>query len=329
MKHRALRVIGCLLILLAVPFSLLAAAFGLPAQYGETYLAALSDKWERLRSAPGPRIVVVGGSGVCFDLRSDLLEQELPDYSVVNFGLYAGLGTTVMLDLCLPELRKGDILLSAPEFDAVAEQFCTTNRLDAHFWAMMESNYDMLAALDLSEFPGVFDSYAAYQRTRGGMVGRSYSVSPANFDDDGNYYAFSTYNRYGDFILPRPNGDKDVRLRSNIADYTTASFPAETVESLNRELRRFEEDGVAVYFSYTPRNRSSLTDESTPQACAELHRYLCDSLCVPVISELEDSLLSGVYFWLIDSHTSTEGAAIRTRQIIADLKAQRIEQGNE
>ncbi len=155
-------------------------------------------------------------------------------------------------------------------------------------------------------------------------VRKSYSVSPGNYDDDGNYYAFSTYNSYGDFILPRPNGDKDERLRHNIADYTVSSFPQETVECLHREYRRFLDEGITVCFSYTPRNRSSLTDESSPEARAALHRYLCRELCVPVISGMEEYLLPGIYFWQIDSHTSTEGAAIRTRQVIEDLKAHDI-----
>ena len=79
--------------------------------------------------------------------------------------------------------------------------------------------------------------------------------------------------------------------------------------------------GITVYFSYTPRNRSSLTEQSTPKARAELHAYLCDRLHVPVISQIEDYLLSGVYFWKIDSHPGTEGAAIRTARLIEDLRA--------
>lgn len=39
-----------------------------------------------------------------------------------------------------------------------------------------------------------------------------------------------------------------------------------------------------------------------------------------VISELEDSLYPGTYFYLIDSHLSSQGAALRTRQVIESLK---------
>ncbi|MCR5663676.1 MAG: hypothetical protein K6G17_02210, partial [Oscillospiraceae bacterium] len=173
----------------------------------------------------------------------------------------------------------------------------------------------------LDAYTEVWSSFAAYQRIRSGMPGKSYSISPANYDDDGNYYAFPTYNQYGDFILLRENAERDELHRHNIADYTPESFPAETIESLNAVYQTFLDEGISVYFSYTPRNRSSLTEASTAEARAALHELLCSSLRVPVISDMEDYLLSGVYFWQIDSHTSTEGAAIRTECLIKDLKA--------
>ena len=98
------------------------------------------------------------------------------------------------------------------------------------------------------------------------------------------------------------------------------AFPESTITSLNQVYQRFLEDGILVFFSYTPRNHLSLTEDSTPEARAELHHYLETKLCVPVISEVEESLYSGIYFWLIDSHLSTEGVKLRTAQIISDLR---------
>ena len=43
------------------------------------------------------------------------LEKELPGYRVINYGLYAGLGTAVMLDLAEPHIRAGDIVVFLPE----------------------------------------------------------------------------------------------------------------------------------------------------------------------------------------------------------------------
>lgn len=289
--------------------------------YSGSYFDTFSDKYDWLLSLEGrKKLVLFSGSSGRYGYDSPALLAAFPDYQPANMGVYAYTNALPQLDLIRGLMEPGDVLLSAPEFDAAAEQFCASNRLDARFWAMMESNYDAAAELDLREYTGVFDSLGEYLAGRRGMEAKSYGVSPAGFDDNGNYYAFPTYDQYGDLILPRPNGDQDERLRHNIADYTTDNIPPEYVERLNGVYRTFLDRGVAVYFTYTPRNRHSLTEGSTPAARRALHEYLTAGLCVPVISDIEDSLYSGVYFYLIDSHLSSEGAALRTKQVIEDLR---------
>ena len=289
--------------------------------YSGSYYDTFSDKIDRLLSLKGrQKLILASGSSGRYGYDSELLHRAFPSLDVVNMGVYAYSNALPQLEIIRALSEPGDILLSAPEFDAIPWQFCTTNEFDAPFWAMLESNYDMLSLLDIGQYSRVFDSFAEYQRIRSGMPGRSYSISPANYDDDGNYYDFATYNRCGDFILPRPNHERDERMHSNIADYTPESFPESVTDSLNAVYRRFLADGITVFFSYSPRNRSSLSEASVPAARAALHSLLQERLCVPVISELEESLYSGVYFWKIDSHPSTEGCRLRTEQIIADLK---------
>ena len=98
--------------------------------------------------------------------------------------------------------------------------------------------------------------------------------------------------------------------------------PAALIDRLNSAYQPFLAKGVRVCFSYTPRNWSSLTAESTPEARAALHAHLQTHLCVPVISGIEDYLYPATLFYLIDSHLSTEGVQLRTAQIIRDLQAQ-------
>ncbi len=290
--------------------------------YSGSYFDTFQDKYDLLLSLKGQRkLVLSAGSSGRYGYDSAMLKEAFPAYSPVNMGVYAYTGELPQLRLILPLMEAGDILLYSPEFDAVDEQFCVTDRLDAGFWAMMESCYDTASELDMRTLAGVFDSFSAYQRVRRGMQKRDYGLSPAGFDDDGQAYPFSTYNGYGDFVLPRPNGTADGRLRHNIADYTVHAIPEETVACLNRALAPFAEKGITALFTYTPRNRASLTEESTPEARQALHRHLVSHLCVPVISGIETSLMPGRYFWLIDSHLSTEGARLHTAQVIEDLSA--------
>ena len=116
---RCMRLSAWLFVLLIIPTGLLAAALGTPAQYDETFLGALRDKCALLaQDGECPRIIIAGGSGAAFGQDSELLESFVPGYDVVNFGMYAGLGTAVMLDLAWPDLREGDILIFSPEQSA-------------------------------------------------------------------------------------------------------------------------------------------------------------------------------------------------------------------
>ncbi len=289
--------------------------------YSGSYFDTFSDKYDWLLSLKGrKKLVLASGSSGRYGYDSPALAAAFPDYVPANMGVYAYTNALPQLELIWGLMEEGDVLLSAPEFDAAEEQFCASSRLDAPFWAMMESNYDAAALLDLRNYSGVLDSLGEYLAARRGLAGRNYGESPASYDDDGNRYAFATYNQYGDLTLPRPNGERDVCLRHNIADYTTANITPGRVEALNDVYRRFLDGGIAVYFTYTPRNRNSLTADSTPATRRELHNYLTEHLCVPVISDIEDSLYAGNYFYLIDSHLSGEGAAIRTKRVIEDLR---------
>lgn len=296
--------------------------------YSGSYFDTFSDKYDYLLSlGDAPKLVLFSGSSARYGYDSAAIEAAFPDYRVVNMGVYAYSNALPQYEAIRPLLNERDILLISPEFDAVREQFCVTDALDTGFWAMAESNYDLVSNLELTRFSGVFDSFASYQKTRSGMALRNYAESPAAYDDDGNRYNFATYNAYGDFILPRPNSERDELHRHNIADYTVETVTPEAIASLNRTLKPFTDAGIAVFFTYAPRNRSSLTERSTPAARAALEQELHEQLEIPIISSLAESLYSGIYFWNIDNHLSTEGVQLRTSAVIRDLKAQMVLEG--
>ena len=66
--------------------------------------------------------------------------------------------------------------------------------------------------------------------------------------------------------------------------------------------------------------------DSTQEERTRLHEYFKSQLNVPVISELEDSLYTGIYLYGTDNHLSTEGAQIRTEKVIRDLKEQFVKE---
>lgn len=292
--------------------------------YSGGYFATFADKFDRLRSLAGQKkLVLFSGSSTRFGYDCALLEQAFPDYAPVNMGVFAYTNATPQLLLILSALEPGDLLLHAPEFDASQRQFCTTDALDASFFALIEGDYDLVTLLDLRSVSRVFTAFTTYCTEKADMTPKSYALSPAGFDEDGAPVSTPSYNQYGDYILYRPNAASEQPVYGLPVDYTAASFPLEGyLTPLNEMYQRFLRRGVTVCFTYAPRNQYALSEESTPEARAALHRYLQENLIVPVISSLEESLYSGVYLYGTDNHLSTEGAAIRTQRVIADLRRQ-------
>ncbi len=290
--------------------------------YSGSYFDAFADKVDWLSSiSEQKKIVLFSGSSGRYGYDSISIMEAFLEYQVANMGVYAYTNALPQLMLIKAYMQEGDILISAPEFDTIHNQFCESNALDSKFFAMMESNYDMAAILDLSMYDHVFDSLSAYLTSRSAMPQKSYDICAAEYDDDGNHYDTPTYNVYGDFILNRPNGTQDVLLKTYQAEYTCDSFPQKTIDSINAVYGRFLDEKITVYFTYAPRNRSSLTASSTLAERRKLQAYLEENLIVPVISDIEDSLFSGIYCYLIDNHLSTEGVEMRTEQFIKDLQA--------
>ena len=99
-KKRAYRVFFIMLaVVIVLPLiAALSICFAIPPQYSETYLGELAAKYERLKDTDGAKIILIGGSNLAFGADSATIEEYM-NMPVVNFGLYATLGTKLMLDL--------------------------------------------------------------------------------------------------------------------------------------------------------------------------------------------------------------------------------------
>lgn len=285
--------------------------------YSGTYYDTFADKYDRLVTVEGPRLVLFSGSSTRFGYDSDALQAAYPAYHVVNMGVFAYSNALPQMLLLLDAMQPGDVLIHAPEFDAAQRQFCTKTTVDAAFFNMMEANYDMIARLDLRKLDGVFTALQTYLQTKSTLPPRSYALCAADFDEDGNPVDSPSYNAYGDYCLYRPNAADDAPVYGLPVDYTAEAFPAaQFLQPLRAVYAQFAQKGVAVYFTYAPRNQQALSEASTPEARAALDAHLRTGLGVPFLGGIEDSLWPGRYLYGTDNHLSTEGASLRTAQLI-------------
>lgn len=79
-----------------------------------------------------------------------------------------------------------------------------------------------------------------------------------------------------------------------------------------------------MFFTWSPRNEQALSAESTPEERAALEEYIRESIVVPVLLPLSESMVPGRLLFGTDNHLSTNGCALHTARIIEAL-AQALE----
>ena len=152
MKRSWIRFLLIVLLLLLPIAATAAVGFLVPAQFEMTFLGEFDNKVERLQNTDGPKVILVGGSSVAFGVDAELLEQTL-GMPVINFGLYATLGTKTMLDYSKSGIDEGDIIVIAPEMNA--QTFSLYFNAEA-MWQAVDGHFSLLRYLDSGDIPAVF-----------------------------------------------------------------------------------------------------------------------------------------------------------------------------
>ena len=145
----AVTIVISILLVLAIPLTLVLVGFATPSVYADSYYGELPLMYENIRSVKGKKIVIIGNSNVAFGVDSELIERELAsdglEYKVCNFGLYGAIGTKAMLDLSKNYISVGDIVIFSPEADA---QSLSLYFSGLETWRGVDGNWNMLSDLN-------------------------------------------------------------------------------------------------------------------------------------------------------------------------------------
>lgn len=298
-----------LALLLLGPMILLGCGFGLPARYDESFLGALGDKCALLEEADAPRIVLVGGSSVAFGVDSTLLEQEFPGYTAVNFGLYAALGTQVMLELSEGRFRPGDIVILSPE----QQQQTLSCYFNAEAtWQALDGNFALLARLDPDHFRALLGQFPYFAARKANYFLRGEKPLPdgvyrrASFDAHGDVRAGCTANRM-------PGGwdaNTPVLLEPEILD-------PDFVARINAWAAAALAQGAQVYYRFCPMNAAAVTGDADAY-----YDWLREQLDFPILGDPNSSILDPAWFYDTNFHLNEAGRQLNTRTLVRDLKAQ-------
>lgn len=311
MKKKITIICVTIALLLSIPGTLLIWGFALPAQYGDTFLGELKHKVSLLEDTPGPRIVLVGGSGVAFGVDSVLLERELPGYSVMNFGMYAALGTTVMLDLSQPFIQEGDIVILIPEQQ---EQTLSDWFDPVVMWQGLDGVPELLRYLPrdkLERLAGAFPSFAGQKFSYfiQGQVPQSQSV-----------YRRDSFNEKGDVSSP-------LCARNEMPGGVDASTPIRfdmnmITEEFSRRVQDYAhavtEAGAVLWYAPCPMNAAAVEDRENIDG---FYTSLQEKLGIPLIGDPRNYILDAGWFYDTNFHPNSAGKTVYTRTLIRAVKA--------
>ncbi len=299
-----------LVLLLSVPATLLAWGFGLPAQFGDTFLGELKEKTKLLSQTEGKRVVLVGGSSLAFGVDSALLERALPEYRVVNFGMYAALGTTVMLDLSEPLIRAGDIVILLPE----QQRQTLSGFFDpAIAWQGLDGAYDLLRSLPgekLARLAGAFPEFAGEKW--------AYFLTGTRPEPQG-VYRKSVFNEYGDVVSPLCGAN---RMPGGFDSDTPIEFdPAMLTEDFIRQVedyrRALEARGAQVWYGFCSMNALAAQTQGIEDFC----QAVTEKLGLPILGDPRDSILPAGWFFDTNFHLNSSGKTVYTRLLARNIKA--------
>lgn len=301
-----------LALLLCVPAVLLVWGFGLPAQYGDTFMGELRCKAALLRDTPGPRIVLVGGSGVAFGADSALIERELDGYGVVNFGMYAALGTTVMLDLSEPYIREGDIVVLIPE----QQSQTLSDWFDpAVMWQGLDGAFSLMRDLPRDKLERLVGAFPAFAGQKAACLLSGSPPAPQGV------YARDSFNERGDVVNQlcarneMPGGyDANTPIRFD-RDMASEAFIAR-VRAYDETVRA---RGAVLWYGFCPMNAAAV--EASETEIDGFYSYLREALDIPLAGDPHDFILSAAWFYDTNFHPNACGKTVYTRALIRAIKA--------
>lgn len=311
-KRTVRRIVAtALAVILAEQVFFLVCGFGLPVQFGDTFMGELKSKYERLKETSGKRIVLVGGSGVAFDCDSALMDDLFPSYEIVNFGMYAGLGTKAVMDLSENYIHEGDIVILSPE---QSEQTFSDYFNGEYMWQAADGAFGMLRDLKSENFEAMLGNFPRFALEKLNYVMKGQKPQTDSI------YQKKSFNTYGDIELDTcrenilPNGyDVNQKVR-----FTEDVVQPEFMDYMNDWAKRLEKKGAVVWYRYCPVNKLSVEDMDD---LAAYDVFLRQKLDFPVIGNPENSLMEAEWFFDTNFHLNQLGKEVNTVQLIRDMKA--------
>lgn len=277
--------------------------FNMLPQYENGYCASLIDKVNRLKSINEPKIVLLGNSNLAFGIDSKMLEESM-NMPVVNMGLHGGDGNAFHEEMAKINVVSGDIyVLCHSEY---ADDNIIPEPMTA--WSSIENHLSLWKILRVDDITTMGKAFPIYLKKCLGL----YSSGTGNLDL-GGCYSRSAFNEYGDVALEREGSEYTFEQKVEPSKINDTSI--DRINQLNTYLL---ERGATLVIAGYPIGNGKLTADA--DEFINFQEELEKRLDCPNISNYVDYMFDYSYFYNTNLHLNSEGAKLRTMQLIKDLK---------
>lgn len=294
--------------ILSLPIITLINGFLLSPVFDKTYLGELKEKIKLLKETDGKRIVFIGGSALPFGIDSSLIQDNIKEYKVIDFGMYASLGSNVMLDLSKDFIHKDDIVIFSPEIDT---QTLSMYYNGESLWQALDGDFSSLSLLSSSTRERLFGDFYHFSNQK-------FKYTFLNEMNLEGIYQKSSFDEYGDIKRDlRPYNVMYNMTGVNKISFDTSIITDEFITYVNSYAKSVKDKGAKMYFSFVPMNELAIEDESSIDT---FYDYIDERFEFDILGNPHSSIMDKEWFYDTDFHLNGSGTIVYSREMIRNIK---------
>ncbi len=286
------------------------------------FLGLANEKHARLRNLKDPRLVLVGGSNIVMGINSQVLQEELPEFSPANMSLTMALGLPFLLDEIRTQVRQGDVIVVIPEYHLLLAGRGVSASNSSFIAEMIIQRPEAAECLSTSAVLAFMDR-GALSLMGQALRGCSWStfcerVLPGKKRKKAAHSKnrhSQSFNEYGDAVfhysLPA------VGFRPMQKNNLSLDKLAETVSLLNEFSSFCAARGARVLMAYPPFPQP---DQEMRAFLSEMDSRLRLQVNFPIIHSPSDHYYELDQFYNSYYHLNGSTVPLRTRRLAAELK---------
>jgi hypothetical protein len=271
----------------------------------ESFLFASIKKDSLLLNESSPRIIFLGGSNLSLGLNSEMIKDSLK-LNPINTGIGAAIGIRYMLENTLQYVKKGDIVVFAPEYWHFYSGWNLGSETLVHL--IMDVNKSKIKLLSLKQ---IFNCTPFI----GNYILSKLDISAYLNVEKNDLYGVNSFNQYGDSYRHW----NMERIKFNTYTILFDLYNHKVIKGVKTYTQKYQEKGAVLLVSYPC--YQDISFKNAEKAIKKIEQEYISAgftiLGTPERYMMPDSLMFDTPY-----HPNKAGVDRRTRLLIEDIRKQ-------